>query len=171
MTTIREATLNDVERIITLGTKTLLDTYLATTPEKAVRSFAAQVFNKDTLKEEIQSNTVFYHLIFHEATLVGYSKIVLDTESEHIPQQPITKLDRFYILKEFHGKKLGQQLFDFFVDFAKQKQQLGIWLYVLIANERAVNFYTKNNFQVVAYHDFVVSETHTNPNHVMFLEF
>lgn len=171
MTTIRKATIDDIPSIITIGTKTFLDTYLASTPEKAVRAFAKQVFDKGILEAEIQSSSVFYHLIYQEEILVGYSKVVLNSENEHIHQKPIAKLDRFYVLKEFHGKGFGKLLFDFFVNFTKKQAQQGIWLYVLIENERAVNFYTKNNFTIAGYHDFVVTETHTNPNHVMFLEY
>ncbi len=90
--------------------------------------------------------------------LVGYSKVVLNVSNEHIDSTQVTKLDRFYVLKEFHGKGFGKLLFDFFVNFTKKQEQQGIWLYVLIENERAVNFYTKNNFKVVGYHDFVVSK-------------
>ena len=123
------------------------------------------------MRTEIQSSSVFYHLIYQETILVGYSKIVLNVSNEHIDSTQVTKLDRFYVLKEFHGKGIGKLLFDFFVDFTKQQHQQGIWLYVLIENKRAVNFYTKNNFKIVGYHDFVVSETRTNPNHVLFLEY
>lgn len=171
MITIRKATVDDIASIITIGTETFLDTYLASTPETAVRSFAKQVFDENTLIAEIQSTSVFYHLMYQEKMLVGYSKVVLNVSNEHIDSTQVTKLDRFYVLKEFHGKGFGKLLFDFFVNFTKKQEQQGIWLYVLIENERAVNFYTKNNFKVVGYHDFVVSETHTNPNHVLFLEY
>ena len=171
MITIRKATVDDITSIITIGTKTFLDTYLASTPEEAVRSFAKQVFDKNTLKAEIQSSSVFYHLIYQERILVGYSKIVLNTSNEHINSTQVTKLDRLYVLNEFHGKSIGKKLFDFFVEFSKKHHQLGMRLYVLIENKRAVNIYTKNNFKIVGYHDFVVSETITNPNHVLFLEY
>lgn len=171
MITIRKATVDDIASIITIGTKTFLDTYLASTPEKAIRSFAKQVFDKNTLRAEIQSSSACYHLMYQKDTLIGYSKIVLNVSNEHIDSTQVTKLDRFYVLKEFHGKGFGKLLFDFFVDFTKKQEQQGIWLYVLIENKRAVHFYTKSNFKVVGYHDFVVSETITNPNYVMFLEY
>lgn len=171
MVSIRKATVNDVANIIAIGTKTFLETYLTNTPKEAVETFIKQTFDKTTVTEELLNPAIYYHLIYQEDTLVGYSKIVLNVANPNIRQQHITKLDRFYVLKEFHGQNFGKQLFDYIVNFTQTKQQEGIWLYVLIENKRAVNFYTKNNFKIVGYHDFVISETRTNPNHVLFLEY
>ncbi|MGH1385631.1 GNAT family N-acetyltransferase, partial [Kordia sp.] len=71
----------------------------------------------------------------------------------------------------FHGKKLGAALFNYTIAFSKEQQQQGIWLYVLIQNERALHFYTKNNFQIIGEYDFKISETRYNPNYVMYLAF
>ncbi|WP_430412609.1 N-acetyltransferase family protein [Kordia sp.] len=170
MITIRKATIHDVERIIAIGKKTFLETYSENTPKEAVANFIKKTFNKATLIAEFADVSIIYHLLYVSDKLVGYSKIVLNVSNDHIERQRITKLDRFYVLQEFHGQRLGKELFDFIVNFTQTQQQQGMWLYVLIENKRAVHFYTKNNFKIVGYHDFVISETRTNPNHVLFLD-
>ena len=80
----------------------------------------------------------------------------------------ITKLERIYLLKEFY---LGAELFEYNVRLAKENNQKGMWLFVWVENERAVNFYKKNGFVIIGSHDFKISETHSNPNHQMFLGF
>ncbi|WP_298424425.1 GNAT family N-acetyltransferase [uncultured Kordia sp.] len=171
MVSIRKAIINDIPNIISIGKKTFLETYLINTPREAVEAFIEKTFDESTLTNEFANDSIVYHLVHLDDKLVGYSKIVLNVSNNHIDQKHITKLDRFYVLKEFHGRRLGKQLFDFIVNFSQQQQQQGIWLYVLIENERAVHFYIKNDFEIVGYHDFVVSKTRTNPNHVMFLEY
>jgi ribosomal protein S18 acetylase RimI-like enzyme len=78
-------------------------------------------------------------------------------------------MERLYFLAEFHGLGLAQQLFDFNLHIAKQANQAGIWLYVWKENHRAVAFYQKMGFEIVGEGLFKISETHYNPNHVMFL--
>ena len=46
-----------------------------------------------------------------------------------------------------------------------------MWLFVWKENHRAINFYNKAGFKIFGSHDFKLSETHANPNHVMFLKY
>lgn len=171
MITVRNANFNDIEAIAKLGTTTFLETYLPNTPKDAVESFVKNAFNIDTLTAEFDNPNVHYFMIFLNETLAGYSKIELNVPNEYAETTQLTKLDRFYVLKEFHGKKLGTALFNYTITFSKEQQQQGIWLYVLIQNERALHFYTKNNFQIIGEYDFKISETRYNPNYVMYLPY
>ena len=68
-------------------------------------------------------------------------------------------------------KTLNKELFKFNMEFAKQNNQKGIWLAVWIENKRAINFYLKMGFKKVGKFDFKISETHSNPNHILYLKF
>ncbi len=171
MIRIQKAVIDDVERIAEIGRTTFLETYVPNTPKEAVISFVATAFDVATLYAEFDHENIHYFLIFQEETLVGYAKIELNAQNDTLETPQLTKLERFYVLKEFHGQKLGAELFNYIVKFSKKQQQKGIWLYVLIANERALRFYTKNNFQIVGEYDFKISETRYNPNYVMYLSF
>jgi ribosomal protein S18 acetylase RimI-like enzyme len=48
--------------------------------------------------------------------------------------------------------------------------EAGVWLYVWKENHRAVAFYQKMGFEIVGEGLFKISETHYNPNHVMYLD-
>ncbi|MFK7748395.1 MAG: N-acetyltransferase family protein [Kordia sp.] len=167
----KKATLNDISAIAKIGETTFLETYLPNTPKEAVESFVKKAFALDTLMAEFDNPKIHYFMIFLDEILAGYSKIELNAPTEYTAATQLTKLDRFYVLKQFHGQKLGAALFNYTIKFSKEQQQQGIWLYVLIANERALQFYTKNNFQIIGEYDFKISETRYNPNYVMFLPY
>ncbi|MBC8753841.1 GNAT family N-acetyltransferase [Kordia sp. YSTF-M3] len=169
--TIRKATIEDCELIATIGKTTFLETYLVNTPKAAVEAFIEKAFAMDTLTKELRNPAIHYYIIYHSTKVAGYSKIELNIPNQNIDAAQITKLDRFYVLKEFHGQNVGAQLFNHTIVASKKLQQHGIWLYVWIENKRAINFYTKNNFKVVGYYDFVLSETRSNPNDVLYLEY
>ena len=80
-------------------------------------------------------------------------------------------MSRLYLLEEFYGLSLGKELFNFNIEFSKQNNQKGIWLAVWIENLRAIKFYIKMGFKKVGSFNYKISETHSNPNHILFLEF
>ncbi|MEM6721778.1 MAG: GNAT family N-acetyltransferase [Bacteroidota bacterium] len=168
---IRKAVVDDIQIISQIGSTTFFETYLPNTPKAAVASFVEQAFDVETLRAEFDSENIYYFLIFLDKTLVGYAKIELNVPNATAEGTQLTKLDRLYVLKQFHGQKLGAQLFNHLVNFSKTQQQQGMWLYVLMTNERALHFYKKNHFQIVGEYDFKISETRYNPNYVMYLPF
>ena len=85
--------------------------------------------------------------------------------------QPATKMERLYLLKEFYDLKLGQHLMQHAIDLSKAAGEKGMWLNVWKENERALRFYTKQGFEVVGESEFVLTETHANPNWVMLLRY
>ena len=50
------------------------------------------------------------------------------------------------MLKEYHGQKVGQILYDKAIEIAQQKSVDFVWLVVWEENPRAINFYKKNGF-------------------------
>lgn len=171
MIKIRKAISKDCELIAAIGETTFLETYLINTPQTAVENFIEKTFDIDTLAEELCNPNIHYYIVYHDDIIAGYSKIEFNVPTEHIETTAITKLDRLYVLKEFHGKNIGPQLFKYTIESSKKHQQQGMWLYVWIENKRAISFYKKNNFKVVGQYDFILSETRSNPNDVLFLEY
>ena len=136
-----------------------------------INTYVTEKYNQDVLKTELQDPRNIYHILYYNDRAAGYSKIILDTPFENSPAKNITKLERLYLLKEFYNLNLGSALFEFLINLIKENNQLGIWLFVWKENQRAVNFYKKHGFSIIGSHDFKISESHTNPNHQMFLRF
>jgi diamine N-acetyltransferase len=58
------------------------------------------------------------------------------------------------VLKEFHGKKVGQKLYEKALTIARQKSIDYVWLGVWEKNFRAIRFYEKNGFIAFDNHIF-----------------
>ena len=56
------------------------------------------------------------------------------------------EIERIYVKSEYHGKKVGQILYDKALEIALQEKKKYLWLGVWEENIRAVNFYKKNGF-------------------------
>lgn len=64
------------------------------------------------------------------------------------------EIERIYVLKEFHGKKVGQILYEKAIELAKGIDADFIWLGVWEENPRAIRFYEKNGFSAFDKHIF-----------------
>ena len=65
------------------------------------------------------------------------------------------EIERIYVIKEFHGKNIGQLLCDKAIEVATQKGAEYVWLGVWEENPRAINFYKKNGFVEFDKHIFI----------------
>ncbi|MBK6772562.1 MAG: GNAT family N-acetyltransferase [Ignavibacteria bacterium] len=123
------------------------------------------------LKKKSGTRKIFYHIIFHNNQPAGYSKIVFNLPHSNIPFENVTKMERIYLLKEFYNLKLGFELFSINIELSKNNNQTGMWLYVWKENLRAVRFYKRAGFKIIGSYDFKITDTHSNPNHQMFLRY
>lgn len=171
MIKIIKATIEDVDLITTIGKQSFLETHGHAAPAKDIDDFTQKTYNSKSIAKEFEDRNVKYHIIYFNDKAAGYSKIELSTPIESISDLSVTKLDRFYLLKEYYGKGLGSKLLDASTQLSKENEQNGMWLYVWVENQRALHFYKKAGFNIVGEYDFKVSETHSNPNHIMYLEY
>lgn len=68
------------------------------------------------------------------------------------------EVERVYVRHNYHGKSVGQQLLDYAIQIAKQKNMQSVWLGVWENNHRAINFYKKNGFVPFDTHVFMLGE-------------
>lgn len=171
MINIQKATVADSELIARIGSETFLESHGHSASAKDIESFITKTYNKEAITTEFKNQNAHYYIILVNGKVAGFSKVEIDAVSPFVQETNITKLQRIYLLKEFYGQNLGAKLFDFNIEFSKKNNQKGIWLAVWVENNRAIKFYEKKGFKIVGDYDFEISKTHSNPNHIMYLEY
>jgi ribosomal protein S18 acetylase RimI-like enzyme len=169
MNTIVKCTTKHIKLLSKIGEKSFLEAHGHSAPKKDIGDYISKAFCEETFLKELSDLNNIYHLIYNNNKVAGYSKIIFNSPNKNIPDQNITKLERIYLLQEFYGKNIGSELFNFNMQLSKENKQKGVWLLVWVENKRAINFYKKLDFELVGSYDFKVSATHSNPNHVMYL--
>ena len=169
MLSIVKATAKDDQSIVAIGNVSVEEAHRGSCAANILQEYLDKHYNDLAIKEELENKKNIYHLIYVHEKAVGFSKIVLNAEHPNIPQKNVTKLDRIYLLKEYHHLKLGYELLKFNVELAKQNKQAGIWLFTWVGNTKAVNFYNRNGFSIIGSHQFKVTDTHYNENYQMYL--
>lgn len=168
---IVKATVLDCTLLAGIGKVTFLEAHGNSASEEVVTEYVNKNYNNAVLTAQLSDPANIIYLIYHKGVAAGYSKILYDTEQIAIPSPKVTKLERLYLLKDFYGLDLGQELLNFNIELSKKMEQSGMWLFVWKENHRAINFYHKVGFKIIGSHDFKLSETHSNPNHLMFLNY
>ncbi|WP_304235781.1 GNAT family N-acetyltransferase [Jiulongibacter sediminis] len=168
---IRKGTIADAEMLSEIGTLSFIESHGLSGPQADIEAYAKKYFTPESFEAELKEPSNVYYIIFCEGKPAGYSKIIFNSPHFNVPESRVTKLERLYLLKEFYGRNLGAELFNFNLNLSKEAGEKGLWLYVWKGNDRAIRFYQKQGFEIVGSHDFKISETHHNPNHQMFLKF
>jgi len=140
------------------------------TPE-TMQEYISKSFSEESCRVEMEDVTNIFFAIYYNNEPAGYYKIIFNISQPSVPFQPVTKMERLYLLKEFYDLKLGNQLLQHAVGLSVAAGEKGMWLNVWKKNERAIRFYQKQGFVIVGESDFVLTATHSNPNWVMLLRY
>lgn len=86
--------------------------------------------------------------------VVGYLKLNFGQSQTELKEQSALEIERIYVLKEFHGKNVGQLLYEKAIEIAKRANVNFVWWGVWEENPRAIKFYEKNGFVAFDRHMF-----------------
>lgn len=171
MTSIIRATPADLQLVAEIGKISFTESHKKSAEAKVINSYLDALYSFESFAADLQNPKNLYHLLYHNGEAVGYSKIILNAPHANIPGAHVTKLERIYLLEKFYDLKLGKELFEFNLNLSKTNNQTGMWLFVWKENKRAIRFYEKAGFVIVGSHNFHLAESHSNPNHHMFLKY
>lgn len=171
MVRIIPASPDQAETIAQLGRQSFRESHGHSAAAGDIDAYISSKYTTAVMEADLERKENNYYLIYDQDQLAGYSNIVMDTRAPDQDLFPLAKLDRIYILQSFYDRKIGKALFEFNHQLAMQQAQKGIWLYTWKENHRAIRFYERHGFRIIGSTDFPISANHSNPNHIMLLEF
>jgi diamine N-acetyltransferase len=153
---IRKGNIQDIEILKYIGIQTFTETFSDKNSKENMKAYLESEYSKEKLKRELTDpNAEFYFAELGEKT-IGYLKINFGESQTEIRSLNALEIERIYVLKEFHGKKFGQQLYEKAIELANDKKMKFIWLGVWEKNYRAINFYKKNGLIEFDKHIFIL---------------
>ena len=141
---IKKVTLDEIDQLQNIGRQTFTETFSAGNTEENMKKYLEEGFSIEKLTSELTDiNSEFYFATINN-TVVGYLKINFGQSQTELKDDKAFEIERIYVLKEYHGKNVGQLLYEKAIEIAKQKNKDYLWLGVWEENPRAINFYKKN---------------------------
>lgn len=142
----RRITLNDLENLQKIGRKTFDETFSDFNSEDNMRRYLEEGFSKEKLTIELNDNNAEFYFATLNDEVIGYLKVNYGESQTELKDSKALEIERIYVSKEFHGKNVGQLLYDKAIEIAKQKNAEYVWLGVWEENPSAISFYKKNGF-------------------------
>ena len=143
---ITKATINDLDQLQKIGRQTFFETFSTGNTEENMTKYLNEGFSIDKLTTELNDKNAEFYFATHNDNVIGYLKLNFGKSQTELQDDKGLEIERIYVLKDFHGKSVGQLLYDKAIQIARQKNADYIWLGVWEENPRAINFYKKNGF-------------------------
>jgi ribosomal protein S18 acetylase RimI-like enzyme len=143
---IQQATINEIFLLQKIGRETFFETFATGNTEENMKKYLEEGFSIEKLTSElIDPNSAFY-FAWYEQQIIGYLKLNFGTSQTELKDNKALEIERIYVVKAFHGKKVGQILYEKAIQIAKYRNVAYVWLGVWEENPRAIHFYKKNGF-------------------------
>lgn len=160
---IKQASISDLESLQEIGRKTFSETFSSENSVENMVKYLEESFATDKLCAELSNNESYFYFAVLNNRVIGYLKLNTGQSQTEAQDHKALEIERIYVLQEFHGKKVGQLLYDKAIEVARQLNATYIWLGVWEQNLRALKFYTKNGFVAFDKHIFRLgNETQTD---------
>jgi len=153
---IIKASENDLTVLQKIGRETFKETFSEENTEENMKKYLEEGFSEEKLSTELKNDNSEFYFAKLEGNVIGYLKLNFGVSQTELKDQKALEIERIYVLKEYHGKQVGQLLYQKAIDIAKEKQMKYVWLGVWEKNPRAISFYKKNGFVEFDKHVFIL---------------
>ena len=141
-----------------IGRQTFSETFAESNSAQNMAKYLEEAYSFEKLNEEINNPNSLFYFAMLDKKVIGYLKLNMGVSQTELKDNDALEIERIYVLKDFHGKKVGQLLFDKAIEIAKAQQVAYVWLGVWEENKRALQFYTKNGFIEFDQHVFMLGD-------------
>ncbi len=145
-----------IDALQQIGRQTFDETFSESNSAENMAKYLEEAYSYEKLSTELNDPNSFFYFAMYDQIVVGYLKLNKGGSQTELKHNNALEIERIYVLKDFHGKKVGQLLFDKAIKIAKELQVAYVWLGVWENNKRAIQFYSKNGFVEFDQHIFML---------------
>lgn len=143
---ISKVTLADIFRLQLISKQTFAETFTEHNTAEDMQFYLDHNLSIDKLSEELREQNSEFYFALVDNNVIAYLKINFGPAQTELKDKSSLEIERIYVLKDFHGKKIGQVLYNKAIEIAKRLNCEYVWLGVWEKNQRAIHFYKKNGF-------------------------
>ena len=143
---IRKVTVSDIKLLQEIGRQTFYETFSAGNSEENMTKYLEEGFSEEKLMSELNNEHSEFYFAVIDDQVVGYLKLNFGRSQTELQGSISLEIERIYVLQQYHGKKVGQVLYEKSMQVAGDKKVDYVWLGVWEENPRAIRFFQKNGF-------------------------
>jgi len=158
MFSIDTISLSEVVQLQSLSRQTFSETFSSSNSKENMDKYLNENLSIEKLSEELKNDSSYFFFIKDKERNIGYLKLNMGPSQTELKDETALEIERIYVIKEYQGKKVGQELFEKAIQVAKEKKAQYIWLGVWEENHKAIQFYQKNGFEMFDKHVFKLGD-------------
>src|ERR1044072_7395584 len=128
MVSFEKLTPADAPLLAKIGGITVLKSPGQSPPAEVMKAYVDRSFSEEACRAELNDEKNIFFAVYYNGQPAGYSKIIFDTPHPVVQLQPVTKLERLYLLEEYFGLGLGHSLLQQAIELSKKQDDKGMWL-------------------------------------------
>ncbi|WP_240775593.1 GNAT family N-acetyltransferase [Sphingobacterium psychroaquaticum] len=121
--TIKKVSLSDINQLQKIGKETFFETFSESNTEENMANYLTEGFSFEKLTDELNNSTSMFYFALSQNEVIGYLKINFGQSQTELKDEKALEIERIYVLKEYHGKNVGQVLYQKAMEIAKEKKQ------------------------------------------------
>lgn len=153
-----KATINDLETVRQIGIDTFFESFASVNTEENMAHYLKTGFSTEKVASELGNPASEFILAYDGEQLIGYLKVNHGPAQSELKDGTALEIERIYVLKAWHGQKIGQLLYDKAIEIARAHGYTYVWLGVWEENEKAIGFYKRNGFVEFEKHLFTLGD-------------
>lgn len=152
--TIRKAELADLATVQQIGRETFFETFAEANTEADMQKYLTENFADTKVLAELGNPESQFFIAWEGNAPIGYLKINTGEAQTESQGDTALEIERIYVKNAYHGKRVGQLLYEQAIAIAHQLNKTLLWLGVWEENPKAIRFYEKNGFVAFDKHIF-----------------
>src|SRR3954468_24951927 len=107
---IREVLRNDIQELQALSKRTFYETFSSVNTEENMQKYLENQLSVEQLTAELSNAGSQFYFAELNGNPIGYLKLNFGDSQTEVKKEESVEIERIYVLKEYHGKKVGQLL-------------------------------------------------------------
>jgi len=155
---IEKVSPSQAKELQAIGKQTFLESFASYNTKEDMERYLEDSFNIKKVLNDLRNPKSESYFALFDQKIIGYLKLNFGAAQTELCDQNGVEIERIYLLKQFQGKKIGQNLLKKTSEIAKQRKAEFIWLGVWEENLRAIQFYENNGFVQFDKHVFYLGD-------------
>lgn len=143
---ISRVTPDEITALQDISIQTFVDTFASHNTEEDMKQYLEKSFSLQQLTTELNTTGAEFYFAWLAEQVIGYIKINTGKAQTELQDDHALEIERIYVLQAYHGKQVGQLLYESAIRIARERALEYVWLGVWEKNARALRFYEKNGF-------------------------
>lgn len=148
----------DAQELSLIAEKIFRDTFSVFNTKEDMDEYCKKSYSKEIQQNELADKSKCTFLCKSDNKIIGYAQINWNNRFDGIQDKSQAEIQRFYILKDWHGAGIAQNLMNTILDSIRQQNIKHVWLGVWEKNERAKRFYKRFGFTEIGEHIFFLGK-------------